>query len=388
MFFKSKMLSPGITGGFSFLILISAVLLLSLLVVNTASGWVESPVLLVEKDLGGRLVYSKYTHEKSGSFIVVRIKNSSDQWIVSPTINPGRITACGSVKELATGFSKSAMCSINASFFDESHYPIGTVAIDGDIVSLDNRKRTVLGIKTDGAGIIDLLQPRAFITADDYFEPVWIWGYNHPTRKDSILAYNYHFGQDRILLPADAKALVVAENEVVDVIESGYVPIEKKKTLLIFRGKSVSYLDRFKTGTGVTLGLVMPREWEKVSSMVTGGPRIIRDGRLVDLKKYSENLPSSIFKSHRRSIAGTTWNEEIFFAVFPREVTFETAAEILMELNVKDAMGLDGGSSTSLWVRDLDYINSSKKVPVALSILPGIKSELDPLPWFENKYWK
>ena len=346
------------------------------------------PFELVETmDYGDGLVYSAYKHESVGTFYFVKLKASSEKWRLVPVSNRNGIRKCGNVKQLALDFDNEARIAVNASFFDTAKYPIGTVASGGVIMSLDNRKRTSLGIKTNGNGIMDIISPRAFITADDYFEPIWIWGYNQPSKKNAIICYNQNNGSSLINLPSDAKALVVKSEKVIDIVEKGKATIPDNGMVLLFRGKSLSHLDRFTTGCGVLLGLVMPKEWENTTSIITGGPRIIIDARLVDLKKNHENFESGLFKSHIRTIVGLTWNDEFFIAVFPKSVTYESASKALLAMNVKDAMGLDGGSSTSLWVRGVKYFNGSKSVPVALAVVPR-NAESNPLPWFENKYWK
>ncbi|MBU1024081.1 phosphodiester glycosidase family protein [bacterium] len=348
----------------------------------------ESPQLVEQKDFGDGLIYSVFNHENTGNFYFVKLKLSSQKWQLTPTTNEKGVRRCGTVKELALRYNPDAQISVNASFFDTAKYPIGTVAIDGEILSLDNRKRTSLGIKTDGSAIIDIITPRAFISSDDYFEPIWIWGYNQPTKKNAIIAYNSQNGDSVVNLPTEAEALIIENNAVEKKVDAGKVAIPKDGLVLIFHGKSKAHLNRFKTGSSVTLGLVMPREWENTYAMVTGGPRLINNARIVDLKDNTENFESGLFKPHRRTIAGLTWNDEVFIAVFPNPVTYENATEILLTLNVKDAMGLDGGSSSSLWVNDQKLFNGPKNVPVALSIVPRDTDKTkNPLPYFENKYW-
>lgn len=390
--FGLKTDSPGDSGGFypvrPFWRL-TRIFCIGILLCAMAISYAQAePFELVETmDYGDGLVYSAYKHESVGTFYFVKLKASSEKWRLVPVSNRNGIRKCGNVKQLALDFDNEARIAVNASFFDTAKYPIGTVASGGVIMSLDNRKRTSLGIKTNGNGIMDIISPRAFITADDYFEPIWIWGYNQPSKKNAIICYNQNNGSSLINLPSDAKALVVKSEKVIDIVEKGKATIPDNGMVLLFRGKSLSHLDRFTTGCGVLLGLVMPKEWENTTSIITGGPRIIIDARLVDLKKNHENFESGLFKSHIRTIVGLTWNDEFFIAVFPKSVTYESASKALLAMNVKDAMGLDGGSSTSLWVRGVKYFNGSKSVPVALAVVPR-NAESNPLPWFENKYWK
>jgi len=112
-----------------------------------------------------------------------------------------------------------SICSINASFFDPGYYPVGTVAIYGQVVSLDNRDRSTIGFIDGKKAIIDLIKPRAFVTPDDYFEPIWLWGYNHPPKKNAIVLYNYHWGSSLIAIPKDGKGVIVEKGEVTHIVD-------------------------------------------------------------------------------------------------------------------------------------------------------------------------
>jgi len=61
--------------------------------------------------------------------------------------------------------------------------------------------------------------------------------------------------------------------------------------------------------------------------------------------------------------------------MFPQSVKYETLASVLLDVNVMDAIGLDGGSSSSLWVKGVRSVNGGKKVPVALAIVPRNPNE-------------
>ena len=255
-------------------IIVFCLLLLFTQPVHTET-FTNPPKLVKQTDFGDGLFYEQYSHPLTGTFHLVRVKLSSMKWRVKPAINPACIMNAGSVKNLAQASNPNAACGINASFFDPGNFPVGTVAIDGKIVSLDNRRRSTLGIRSNGIGIISVLTPKAFITPDDYFEPIWIWGYNHPTRGDSIIAYNHNWGSSQVGIPSDGKGLVIENEKVAQIVDKGVVTIPREGFALIFRGKSRYHLERFRIGCNVTLGVTMPDEWEEVCDMVTGGPRLI-----------------------------------------------------------------------------------------------------------------
>jgi len=367
---------------------IIALLLFFLIVLKpvSISSSTTPPTLIKQTAFGDGLVYEQYNHPSVGEFHLVRLKLSSRMWRVQPAINPTGITKATSAKNLAIQTNPDAVCAINASFFDPGYYPVGTVAIHGQIVSLDNRYRSMLGFKDSGGAIVELVKPEAFVTPDDYFEPIWLWGYNHPPKRDSIIAYNYHWGSSLIAIPKDGIAVVIENGIVTNIInrDSAYIP--NNGLTLIFRGQSKEHLKRFQIGSNVTVGLAMPVGWEKVTDIITGGPRLIDNGRIVNVRSNREGFESSFFKNHRRSITGLTWNDEVFFALFSTPTKYESAAAVLLEINVMDAIGLDGGSSSSMWVKGIRNINGGKKIPVALAVLPrqDDEPERQTIPFFKD----
>jgi hypothetical protein len=361
-----------------------------LLFINTAYAWVDPPSKIEEIDLGSGLIYSVYMHKLTGNFFFVQLSGNSSSWTVTPSVNPTGITKCSTVKNHAISTDENSIFSVNASYFDPARYPIGTVVINGEIVALDSHNRTSMGIKTNHSAIIDRVKPRAFVTPDDYFEPVWIWGYNHPSKADSIVAYNKYYGATSLKVPSDGMAVRISDGVIKGVRKSGPVDIDKNSLVLIFRGKSCKHVDRFKPGRKVTYGLVMPEEWSDVSSIVTGGPRIIENGKVPNISGNPEGFESGIFQKHSRTITGVTYNNEIFFAVFPSSVSYSDAASVLLEMNAMDAMSLDGGSSSSIWVKGIKSHNPNREIPVAIVIKPfNFKSApLNTIPYYEHKYWK
>jgi hypothetical protein len=361
-----------------------------LLLINTAHAWVDPPSKIEQKDLGSGLIYSVYTHKLTGNFYFVRLSGNSNSWTVTPSVNPTGITKCCTVKNHAFATDEDSIFSVNASYFDPAKYPIGTVVINGEIVALDSHNRTSMGIKTNRCAIIGRVQPRAFVTPDDYFEPVWIWGYNHPSKANSIVAYNKYYGVPTLKIPSDGMAVRITDGVIEKVRKSGPVDIGNNSLVLIFRGKSSKHVDRFKPGGKVTYGLVMPKEWSDVSSIVTGGPRIIENGKVPNISSNPERFESGIFGKHSRTITGVTYNNEIFFAVFPSSVSYSDAASVLLEMNVMDAMSLDGGSSSSIWVKGIKSHNPGKQVPVAIVIKPSDfgSAPLNTIPYYEDKYWR
>jgi len=99
-----------------------------------------------------------------------------------------------------------------------------------------------------------------------------------------------------------------------------------------------------------------------VRTAIGGGPALLRDGKVVELKKpdkpsaslaYSER---SLFERHPRS--ALAWNHNYFFFVevdgrqknLSMGMTLAELSDYLLKLGCTDAMNLDGGGSATIWL--------------------------------------
>ncbi len=100
-------------------------------------------------------------------------------------------------------------------------------------------------------------------------------------------------------------------------------------------------------------------------AVLQSGPMIIEPGGIRGI--YSDDG-----KLDRRSVVGVDRNGRLVLAVFPhRSVSLFEVMEILMQLNLKVCMNLDGGTSVSLFFSCNEttlYLPSIKKIPDVIAI--------------------
>lgn len=295
----------------------------------------------------------------------------------------------------ATGSRENALACINGPYFataGDRVYPLGFTVINGALSQLGNLNRPMVGISPNGEFLIEIAHPRAFVTSDAYFEPLWLWGINTLAGADNVTMYDYRWGDsvsvqggtgvavepwgddsgDGIIEVGPSGAVNDRDDwdgTVVDVRNTGSIEIPEGGYALIFRGRSEGESGRFQVGSkSVTYVYDLPEGWEEMGWIATLGPWFVHDGRLrgfSDETSYGGNITGRA----SRSCIGTTWNGEIFFAVTTgATLTVQEAAEVLIECNAREAVMCDSGSSGSLWIRGVGTTGSSRTVPISFIV--------------------
>lgn len=127
--------------------------------------------------------------------------------------------------------------------------------------------------------------------------------------------------------------------------------ITKDKEILIDRVRKIE--DKVaSTGGGI---------WDNVIYALGAGPRIIEKEKiaLTTTAESFEKGGNNITPKAGRTVLGTLKNGELIFITFSgyrdshlEGIKLENLAEYLVQLGVKDALNLDGGGSTGMWIKN------------------------------------
>ena len=100
--------------------------------------------------------------------------------------------------------------------------------------------------------------------------------------------------------------------------------------------------------------------WQSVTvaSLLTSGPSLVNDGEIIEQiqEKFNTNR-------HPRTAIGVTTNNHLIAIVVDgrsaesQGMSTEEMAIVMKALGCKDAMNLDGGGSSTAWVKDLGVVN-------------------------------
>ena len=285
-----------------------------------------------------------------------------------------------------------ALAAINGPYFaggGDRVYPIGFAALDGALASLGALRRAMVGIDSENEFRITVAHPQAFVTSDTYFEPLFLWGINQPAGADNVSFYDRKWGdsispqggiavavapiqpgnQNVIVVGPDVTGHVDWDGSVIERSSSGSISIPEDGYVLVFRGDSLPDAERYQAGAKVcAYAYELPDGWESMRWIATLGPWFVHDGNRRD---YSDETAygSEVTSRANRSVIGTTWNNEIFFAVTTGAgLSVREAADVMVECNAREAVMCDSGSSSGMWAEGVGSIVGGQPIPLAFVV--------------------
>jgi hypothetical protein len=309
---------------------------------------------------------------------------------VEPALGGTLMGQCGTPAAIASRMG--AVASVNGPYFASAGnrvYPLGFTMLSGRVAQLGDLTRPLVGLTSAGEFRVEVAHPKAFVTSDVYFEPVFLWGANQPAGSDHVTMYDHTWGGS--VSSQGGTAVSVAPYErpsggviavgpngperddwdgvITDLKTSGSVEIPDDGFALVFRGQSLGAAERYQRGARVSLyAYELPRGWESMRWIATLGPWFVHDGNLRDYLDET-SYGGGITGRANRTVIGTTWNNELFFAVTSGAgLSVREAAGVLIECNVREAVMCDSGSSSGMWASGVGSIGNSPAVPMAFVV--------------------
>jgi hypothetical protein len=266
---------------------------------------------------------------------------------------------------------RRVIAAINADFFDNKSVlyqgDLSGLCVDyGDMLSSPNR-RSVLGFTFDGTPVIERFQLEGTVTRADG-EVFPLAGINQECPADGIVLLTRRFyrttraQRDFLVVIASFDGALMAnrvyETTVIRRV-AGSVErrIEAGTVAFVGRGKGAAFFEETPAGVPLTFAVRLTPD-RRIFDAVGGGPRLLRDG-VISVELEPEGL-STTFSATRHPRTAFGYNAERFFLVtvdgrqegYSVGMTLTELAAFLKELGATDAMNLDGGGSTTMWVRD------------------------------------
>ena len=267
-----------------------------------------------------------------------------------------------------------AIAAINAGFFlIPSGDPSGIYKLQGQLVSDTKRPRGALGIVRDDAGqrllfgrvaaTMSLRVPRR-ARVDAVAE---IAGVDTTRQRGRLMlftpAYHQHTNTPATGLEwvVQGKPLRVTSGP----LATGKTPIPRDGYVLSFGGtrpppplQSLRIGSRIELDTKYTAIDGSAADWEKAEAIVGGAGLLLLDGRIITDWKVEQLAQTFAQTRHPRTLVGTHADGSIWLVTVdgrqPRLSAgmslFELRA-LVQRLGMRNALNLDGGGSTTMWVR-------------------------------------
>ncbi len=295
---------------------------------------------------------------------------------VIPFVSNDEITGVAPLAKVVR--DKEALVGVNGGFYNSAGKPLGTVMINGQMVSEPLYNRAALGITKTGEVLINNLKWRGILTTSN--NNIIIDAVNRkPNNENEIILYNKYYGSKTPQFKQESVEFVIQNSRISKVVSGSMIQNEIPTdgfVVKIFTEENP--FDAFKQGKKVEYKNIFNPAWHKedVVNIMGGGPKLITDGKVTvtgELEEFSQDITAG--RAPRTAVGITEDNHLLFVTVDGRQpklsigMTLEELAQYLKELNMQEAMNLDGGDSSQLVIRGYTFNNPSGYRAIATGIL-------------------
>jgi hypothetical protein len=93
------------------------------------------------------------------------------------------------------------------------------------------------------------------------------------------------------------------------------------------------------------------RDWSEYETVICGGPRLVTRGRSRLYPRAEGFADRSLFKKRPRTAVGVTWRNRLVLVTVQKPIYLRQLARLMRSLGCRDAIALDGGSSSAMFYR-------------------------------------
>lgn len=295
--------------------------------------------------------------------------NINPELKIAPVMASDKLQRKASISSMAR--KSNSLAAVNGAFFKpQTGCPLGTLMIDGKIYTGPIHNRVSMGFFEDGYAM-ERIQFNAYLKKG--FDKIQVDNMNQPRMlSTAVIAYTPDWGGYSTITPKYGTQIVVADNKVTAITvsraaipENGYVLVGPK-----------SKLGGLKVGDRVNLNVSTSPDWDNVKHIISGGPYLVKDGEIfVDMT--AQKLGCIGGRNPRTAIGYTKDNHIILITADGREgssigLTLNELAHLMQSLGCVNAMNLDGGGSTVMYVKGNIVNKPPIKGGIALSNAIGI----------------
>ena len=308
----------------------------------------NSKVVSVEKGVKHVRMIRFYNNKPVRINIVELSKGVNEDLVVEPAIASEKLASRTKISNIAN--RENAIVAINGGYFKpQTGVPLGTLMINKKVYTGPIYDRVAMGIfdngfdmarvqlraqvetNKGGLKIDNINQPRMLSTHTIVYTPDW-GEYSPPCPK---------YGMQIVVENGKAIRVSYGANRIP---QNGFVIVGAEKNL-----NSIKDAKRYK------LNIKINPEWKDVNHIISGGPYLIKNGDIyVDMT--AQKLGSIGGRNPRTAIGYTRDNHLIMLTADGREgasigLTLVELANLMKELGCVNAMNLDGGGSTVMYVK-------------------------------------
>jgi len=291
---------------------------------------------------------TKYYNGKPVRINVVELaQNVNDELIIEPAIASDKLASRRKISSIAD--RENAIVAINGGYFKpQTGTPLGTLMINKKVYTGPIYDRVAIGFFDDGYNM-GRLQLNAEVTTNrGGFK---IDNINQPRMLSThVIVYTGEWGTTSPATPKYGIQAVINNGKL---IKTSYEPCAIPENGYVIIGPE-SRIKPYLSAKKFNLDVKMSPDWKGVNHILSGGPYLVKDGEIfVDMT--AEKLGSIGGRNPRTAIGYTKDNHLILLTADGREgasigLTLNELANIMKQLGCVNAMNLDGGGSTVMYV--------------------------------------
>jgi len=298
----------------------------------------------------------------------IDLKLAKDLEVVPALSNDTQLKSRQNISTIAK--NNNALIALNGTYFKpQNGVPLGTLMINKELYTGPIYDRVALGIFDKGSTQkFDIARVQLNATLNGSGHTIKVDNINQPRMLSTyVLIYNSKWGKYSPYAPQYGTNLLIENGKIV---KTSANPIEITSDGYVISGpKSVLYplLDKKE----VQLDISTNPEWKNVKHIISGGPYLVKDGEVfVDMT--AEKLTAIGGRNPRSAIGYTKDNNLILVAVDGREgssvgMTLMELANFMKSTGCTNAINLDGGGSTVMYVNGTVVNNPQVRGGIALS---------------------
>ncbi|MBD1831640.1 phosphodiester glycosidase family protein [Cyanobacteria bacterium FACHB-472] len=274
--------------------------------------------------------------------------------------NPNSVAGIAPLLRTAQLWQASA--AINAGFFNRNNQlPLGAIKQDGRWLSGPILNRGAIALNDAGEVKMGRLSYQGVLDIENSSSlPVLF--FNSAYVKAGIALYSSEWGGAYTPLTDNEIIVVVQNNQVTNQLPGGIAgkisfPIPPQNGyLLTIRGKETSPAGILSVGTRVRMNeLFSQPDFVRYPQIVGAGPLLVQNRQIVLDAKAEQFSDAFIKEAAARSAIATTASGQLMMVAIHNRTggkgpTLAETAQIMQQMGAVEALNLDGGSSTSLYL--------------------------------------
>lgn len=285
-------------------------------------------------------------------------------------ILPNSDTLVGINPLLKTAQQKQVAVAINGGYFNRNRQtPLGAIRIQNRWISSPILNRGAIAWNEDGAAIFGRLQVLEKLTTSTG-KTFTLQSFNSGYVQAGIARYSPAWGKTYTTLTNNEVVITVQGNQVktvtpVAVAGGQGIPIPQDGYLLTLRSNQTA-VSAFPVGATLNSETVTtPSEFAPLPFAIAAGPLLISKNQIVLDAKLEKFSDAFIREQATRSAIARLSNGHLILATAQERLggdgpTLAEWAQLLQRLGAVDALNLDGGSSTSLYLGG-DLVNRASQ---------------------------